>query len=165
MTLPASGPLSLTDVAAELGLSATGLSLGHQWVRQLAGQPYGSGTPVSYSGLRGQSAQFTGNVTFTMSSSNYGFVSSGSFACPFFGASTASINNQGDFSGSTPELVFAQAPNWVGNIILINNGVGQTTLTKVNATTWRGVGQNDTVPGGALPGGGTITKTMLIRPA
>jgi hypothetical protein len=52
MTLPASGPISMAQIAAELGISASGLSLNAAGVRSLAGQPSGS---VSMSNLRGKS--------------------------------------------------------------------------------------------------------------
>jgi hypothetical protein len=42
MTLPASGPISMSQIAAELGISATGLSLGDSRVRALAGKPTGA---------------------------------------------------------------------------------------------------------------------------
>lgn len=42
MTLPASGAMSLSMIAAELGIAATGLSLNDSRVRQLAGKPTGA---------------------------------------------------------------------------------------------------------------------------
>lgn len=53
MTLPASGPISLGQVAAELGI-ALPLSLGDSRVRTLAGVPSG---PITMGQLRGKSAQ------------------------------------------------------------------------------------------------------------
>ena len=53
MTLPASGPISMSQVAAELGISATGLSLNDSRVRALAGKPSGA---ISFADLLGKSA-------------------------------------------------------------------------------------------------------------
>jgi len=52
MTLPASGPISIGMVAAELGIGLP-LSLGDPRVRALAGKPSG---PISLGDLRGKSA-------------------------------------------------------------------------------------------------------------
>lgn len=53
MTLPATGPISMSMVAAELGISATGLSLNDSSVRNLASKPSGI---ISMSDLYGKSA-------------------------------------------------------------------------------------------------------------
>lgn len=53
MTLPATGPISMSQVATELGISATGLSLNDSRVRALAGKPSGA---ISMADLRGKSA-------------------------------------------------------------------------------------------------------------
>lgn len=53
MTLPASGTITMAQVAAELGISATGLSLNDSRVRALAGKPSGV---ISFSDLHGKSA-------------------------------------------------------------------------------------------------------------
>jgi hypothetical protein len=53
MTLPSSGPISMSQVAAELGISATGLSLNDSRVRALAGKPSGA---ISMNDLHGKSA-------------------------------------------------------------------------------------------------------------
>lgn len=53
MALPSSGPITMAQVAAELGISASGLSLDDSRVRQLAGRPSGS---ISMSDLLGKSS-------------------------------------------------------------------------------------------------------------
>ena len=53
MTLPSSGPITMAQVAAELGISASGLSLNDSRVRQLAGKPSGA---ISMADLRGKSS-------------------------------------------------------------------------------------------------------------
>lgn len=51
MALPSSGPITMAQVAAEIGISASGLSLDDSRVRQLAGRPSGS---ISMSDLLGK---------------------------------------------------------------------------------------------------------------
>lgn len=66
MTLPTTGPISISMVAAELGISSAGLSLGDARVRALAGKPTG---PISFSDLRGKTADGGGGgggATFTL---------------------------------------------------------------------------------------------------
>ena len=53
MALPSSGPITMAQVAAELGISASGLSLNDSRVRQLAGKPSGA---ISMADLRGKSS-------------------------------------------------------------------------------------------------------------
>ena len=53
MTLPASGTISMAQIAAELGISAAGLSLGDSRCRALAGVPSG---PISFSNFYGKSS-------------------------------------------------------------------------------------------------------------
>jgi hypothetical protein len=64
MTLPASGPISIGDVAAELGIGLP-LSLGDPRVRTLAGVPSG---PISLGQLRGKSV--AGPLTVTAQNSS-----------------------------------------------------------------------------------------------
>lgn len=127
MTLPA-GTISMSQVAAELGISQTGLSLNHSWVRQLAGQNSGS---VSMSNLQGQTAQPNWNAN-----PGSGPVLSFNFNVPFFRGTTSTVGT----SGTPPNpvtLTFASAPNWNGNILFKNNSTGASqVLTQQNATTW-----------------------------
>lgn len=53
MALPSSGTISMSQVAAELGVAATGLSLNDTRVRTLAGVPSGA---ISMSNLHGKSS-------------------------------------------------------------------------------------------------------------
>ncbi len=163
MTLPASF-LSMQQIATELGLSLP-LSLNHPWVIALAGK---SALPVSFSDLLGKTAQFNGSVTFQMGSGgSFGYISSITSLGAFFGGSGGVLNNMFDTSGNSAQLVFSVAPNWSGNIKVTNQTTGASAiLTKQNATTWQttSAGTN-TIPGNALPAGGTTTATMLIQPS
>ena len=60
MALPNSGPITMAQVAAELGISASGLSLNDSRVRQLAGKPSGA---ISMADLRGKSSVWVATLT------------------------------------------------------------------------------------------------------
>lgn len=60
MALPNSGPITMAMIAAEIGISASGLSLNDSRVRQLAGKPSGT---ISFSDLLGKSATWKGSIT------------------------------------------------------------------------------------------------------
>lgn len=78
MTLPTSGPITLGQVAAELGI-ARPLSLGDSRVRSLAGVPSG---PISLGQLRGKSASTPLNATGTNATGHGGSsTSNGSVSC------------------------------------------------------------------------------------
>lgn len=73
MTLQSSPPISLGDVANELGI-ALPLSLGDSRVLSLAGK---SGPPISLSDLLGKSSHFSTNVNVTSSQQNYSYSGGG----------------------------------------------------------------------------------------
>lgn len=60
MALPSSGPITMAQVAAELGISASGLSLDDSRVRQLAGKPSGA---ISFADLLGKSSVWVATLT------------------------------------------------------------------------------------------------------
>ncbi|MGG1943188.1 hypothetical protein AB1286_33150 [Trinickia sp. NRRL B-1857] len=142
MTLPASFPFSMSDVATELGLTLP-LSINHPWVIALA---FKSALPVSFSDLLGQSGHFDGNVT----GNGGGGTSSAPFptGSKFFGGTLSVITDQ---SGSItlsflipPGGVY---PNWTGNIKVVNVTAGlSVVLTKSNLSTWVGTGSASLVP-------------------
>jgi hypothetical protein len=76
MTTPSSPPISLKDVAGELGLSSVGLSLSDSRVRTLAGVPSG---PISLHNLLGKSA-YTPMSPIAMGGGS-GHGTTGSFLC------------------------------------------------------------------------------------
>lgn len=132
MTLPASFPLSLSQVATELGLSLP-LSINHAWVIALAGK---SALPVSFSDLLGQTGSPNWNGTPTGSP-----VVTMSMSVPFFRGTTSSIGSDGSTPVQNLFLNFSVAPNWSGKILFKNTTTGGSTLlTKVNSTTWEAVG-------------------------
>lgn len=125
MTLPASFPLSMSQVATELGLSLP-LSLSHAWIQALAGV---SGLPLSLSQLLGKTGRYDGSNTISS-----GPVYSINLNNPFFGGTLNILSQQG--TGNLT-LAFSSAPNWSGNINVINNSSGaNVVLAKQNSTTW-----------------------------
>lgn len=58
MTLPASGAISIAQVATELGIGATGLSLNDSRVRTLCSKPSGA---ISLADARGKSNNYVGS--------------------------------------------------------------------------------------------------------
>lgn len=167
MTLQASFPLSMAQIAAELQL-ALPLSINHTWVIALAGK---SALPVSFSDLLGKTGSFNGSVTFTMGSGvSFGNVqSSPSPLSAFFGGTISTITT-GIGNGSSGSINFdtsQPAPNWSGNIKITNQTAGASgVMTKQSAYVWSGSGmQAGTIPGGGLSGGQSTTATMLIQPS
>jgi hypothetical protein len=139
MTLQSSGPISLNDIAAELGISSAGLSLLDSRLLALAGK---SGPPVSISDFYGKSA-----------------VAPLSASCPDVNASRAT-NNTGLVSGSTSVSVSGGvAPysfSWVKN-----SGTGNFGAVAINSSTT----QNPTFTrSAAAPGSGAAgTYTCTIN--
>lgn len=112
MTLPASLPISMSQIAAELGLSLP-LSLQHSWVRALAQV---SGAACDFNSLRGKTGRFDGNVSVN----GVGVGSLGN--SPFFGVPLNALGNQGgqlsvNVNGATP-------PSYTGSIRVTNNTTG-----------------------------------------
>lgn len=129
MTLPA-GTISMSQVAAELGISQTGLSLDHSWIRQLAGAGASPAT-VSMSALQGQTARPTWSAN-----PGAGPVYAFNFSVPFFRGTTSVVGTTG-VNPQPVTLTFSAAPNWSGNILFTNTSTGVSQLlSKQNATTW-----------------------------
>lgn len=128
MTLPASFPMSMSQIATELGLSLP-LSINHAWVIALAGK---SGMPVSFSDLLGKTGHFSASLT----GGGAGPVLGVNFSsAPFFGGQLNQLMQQ----SASLSLTFSVAPNWGGNIAVGTTGYS-TVLTKTNSTTWSGTG-------------------------
>lgn len=115
MTLPAAFPLSLQQVANELGLSLP-LSLNHSSVLALAQK---SALPVSFNDLLGKTGRFDGNVFFQPT--GFGALSN----APFFGGTLNSIANQG--GQLTVNCVNAPV-TFAGSIKLTNNTTGVSAV-------------------------------------
>lgn len=127
MTTPASGAISMSQINTELGTNVN--NLGHAWVRLLAGKP-ATGS-LKYSDLYSKTGHFTGAITLSASTQSVGF------NMTFFaGTSTSLLRNA---SNGNVELDFTVAPNWTGNIFIINNSTGaSSTMTRQNSVSWQG---------------------------
>jgi hypothetical protein len=156
MTLPVSFPMSMSQIATELGLSLP-LSINHTWVIALAGK---SGLPVSFSDLLGKSGRWDGTKTAASLPAGPQIQN---INASFFGG-TLSTATFVTFGGANNfEIVFSTGPTtYSGNLKIINNTDGQTSavLTKTNSTTWDSVGGlTDTV---IILG---VSKSYSILPA
>ncbi|WP_175741447.1 hypothetical protein [Burkholderia ambifaria] len=153
MTLPASFPMSMSQIAAELGLSLP-ISINHTWIIALAGK---SGLPVSFSDLLGQTGIATGNATGT---SGGGGITA-PFSSPWFRGQISQLGaTTGGAPGLTVSISFSSAPNWSGNILLKNNTTGGSiVLPKVNSTSWS-INSN---PGNIVRSG--FTDNFTIQPS
>ena len=156
MTLPAAFPLSMSQVATELGLSLP-LSLSHAWVEALAQK---AALPVSFSDLRGKTGRFDGNVSINVT--GFGPFPTGS---TLFGATLSQI--LGSYNGATlltVEIDFNNGtwpPNYTGNFKLTNNSTGASCvlsqLSPGASNTWR----NSSPPQNIIRKGQTDNFTIL----
>lgn len=158
MTLPASGPISIGMVAAELGI-AKPLSLGDSRVRALAGVPSG---PISLGQLRGKSA--VGPLTLT-GMDDYGSADSQ------FGGGTVSCSPSVYAAGGVEPKTYAWSTlsNPRGATVILgtsssvtvrftftNNATGSATVT-LRCTVTDGAGTQRTVDvTGLLEWGGNL---------
>lgn len=119
MALPASGQISLSQVAVELGRASNATtSLGESAVRSLAGVPSGA---ISLDNLHGKSAAFAATITTSQQELNLATWAS---ANGWNGSASATITiNSGVYIWSdntaTPALTTGSFP---GGLTIINNG-------------------------------------------
>lgn len=137
MTLPASLPVSMSQIANEVGLGLP-LSVNHAWLLQLIGKV---GFPISFTDFLSKTGRFDGSLPATSGGTFTIFFSN----APFFGGQLSSMN--GDASGNS-NLFFSSAPNWTGNIKAINNTTSAScVMPKTSSTTWGGTVGNILRPG------------------
>jgi hypothetical protein len=149
MTLPASFPISMSQIAAELGLSLP-LSISHPWVEALANK---SGLPVSFSDLLGKTAQFNGNISFTSGSFSTGFTPT------LFGGTV--LDMEGLYSGGVLTQVTlnfsSNPPVYRGNFLLVNHTTGQSIVVAyAGGNQWN----NNAPPAGFIVGSNTYNFTV-----
>jgi hypothetical protein len=121
MTLPASFPLSMSQIAAELNRSLP-LSLLDQWVQYLAN----SAPPISMSQLLGKTGRFDGNRIGQTAGGLYIDLS----GQPFFNGTLTTL--QVDLSGGGTQLTCGPNSSWPGNVLVRNNTTGvQLVLNKI----------------------------------
>ncbi len=143
MTLPVSGPISMFNVATELGITAPAISLNHPWVRALAQIPSGA---ISMFSLLGKSGNFAG----------IGNVIGGAIQMPmpFFGGGTNGVSeveqtNNGNGTYTIQLFLSPAPPVYTGNVVLFDSTTGQTVvLTYVSPGNWQNLAsQQILVPG------------------
>ncbi|HEF4777126.1 TPA: hypothetical protein SAP37_001033 [Burkholderia multivorans] len=150
MTLP-TGQISMSQIAAELGISATGLNLNHGWVRALAGKPSGT---IGFSDLRGKTGRFDGNLAPRNGGTNPP-TEAVDVNAPFFGATIVTVASA---IGGGCRLTFSGTPTWGGNIRVTNNSLGQSAVFSPDSPNSWG-----TSTGGGFLGdvGSTYSFTLL----
>jgi hypothetical protein len=124
MTLPTSFPLTIAEVATELGLPLP-LSLASYFVQALAGV---TALPLSMSQLLGKTGRFDGNVT-TAAELNFTILGPLS-AAPFFGATLSQLVSFINHNPNPPTLSVegVGVSGWAGNIKLLNNTTGFSAI-------------------------------------
>ncbi|MGN6084922.1 hypothetical protein [Trinickia sp.] len=136
MTLPASFPLSMSQVATELGLSLP-LSLNHPWVIALGG--VGPTLPLGFSDLLGQSGHVNANGTVQqISNVDYRVNLTGT---PFFSRFGGYISTLEETTFSTNLLVSNTDlhPTYTGKIKIINTTLGDSlVLSYIGSGQWGG---------------------------
>jgi hypothetical protein len=120
MTLPASGAISMSQMAHEVGLSLP-ISINHPWFLLLIGK---SGFPISFSDFYGKTGRFDGSVL-----ANSGAIQLG--GAPLFGGTLGSAFSGG--TGASANIIFNTVPQWTGNLKLTNNTTGASLVM-----TWLG---------------------------
>lgn len=140
MTLPAAFPMSMSQIATELGLSLP-LSINHAWVIALA---HKNALPVSFSDLLGKTGRFDGSAT--------GQIAGGQFTTVFIGVSAPLFDGQisqlsvaeepGNayslqLTFASPPTPGARAPYWPYNIRVTNNTTGASfVLPNIGQYAW-----------------------------
>jgi hypothetical protein len=128
MTLPSSGPISMSDINNELGSNRNHMD--DVLVRALAGRPTGS-TAIFFSDLWGKTGKIARGISMDSNMSSVGF------------SGTLLMNGVADHlfrnaSNGNIELDFTSAPAWQGNYTIINNTTGgSATLVRQNSVSWQ----------------------------
>ncbi|HEH9441869.1 TPA: hypothetical protein SIA39_003937 [Aeromonas sobria] len=135
MALPSSGQIFMSQIATELGIASTGLSLNDQRVRALAGKPSG---PVWFSDFWGKANAYTGTISIGNSGTTSGVYRPnpssgwvyGSFSNPTcYGAAIIWMTWEVDRYGGvgTGDIKFSSA---IGNVLQITlNGKSWNTTS------------------------------------
>ncbi|WP_124480209.1 hypothetical protein [Burkholderia stagnalis] len=149
MTLPASFPLSMSQISNELGLSFP-ISISHSWVLKLA--QIGS-LPISFNQLLGKTGRFDGSP---LCNSGGGGLTINLGAAPWFGGQLNFLTESFSPAGTT--LAFNAAPNWNGNILVSNNTTSVSlVLGQLNGSTWT----SGSAPSNLLRAGQSDSITIL----
>jgi hypothetical protein len=147
MTLPASYPISMSQIANEVGLSLP-VSLTHPFIEDLAQlNGWSSGKPISFSQLLGLTGRCDQNITPDFVGSPFNYWEIAFSALPFYGGTIQNVSVSG--TGVGGPTIGAQVfinfvsghgigPQVTHNIKLVNNSTGVSLVfnTKVNGYEW-----------------------------
>ena len=160
MTLQSTPPISLGQVATELGLS-TPISLGHAWVIALAGK---SALPVSLGDLLGKSGKVN-QTSFCSSQANGLTISLGLDV--LFGGQLNYYNQvhfDGVYSAVLQFLTGVTQPNWSGNLKITNNTTGVSlVLPPMGGGAWGLSSTSPVAPANLLRAG--LSDNFTIAPS
>lgn len=139
MTLPASGTISMSQVASELGLANAGINLNHVWVRALAQKASGA---ISLGDLHGKTGRFDGNLAGIGGGGSPQIVNfSGGTKIFGMGLVSALVDSSGNFNLNTDG-----AGNWTGNLKFVNNTTGFSIVSsRFNVTNWTAAGASQSL--------------------
>jgi hypothetical protein len=136
MTLPAAFPLSMSQIATELGLSLP-LSINHPWVIALAGK---TALPVSFSDLLGKSGHCnaSGTVRMDAGGGNIFYLVNVVPNVQFFDSQISQIIEQQ--IGPPIGVTAANTPTaYTGSLIVTNTTLNRSSvLTYVGSGEWAG---------------------------
>lgn len=136
MTLPAAFPLSMSQVATELGLSLP-LSLSHAWVEALARK---TALPVSFSDLLGKTGRFDGNLTVNLTDgSTYAEIDT---SLSFFNISITAIYSSNANGGQLGIFATGTPPASISKVLLKNNTTGASAVLgpPISGQAWTATG-------------------------
>lgn len=157
MTLPVSGPISLSQIANEVGLSLP-VSINHPWLLTLINKP---GLPVSFSDFYGKAGRYDGSLLCQSEGGSQVIQFSSS---PWFGGQLSNlVAVQNIFTGQYSLILgCASAPNWGGNLSVRNNTTGVSiVLPKMDSVDWGLQGSSPVTPTNLLRLGNTDSFTVL----
>jgi hypothetical protein len=118
----------MSQIAAELGLSLP-LNLQHVWVRALAQV---GGAACDFNSLRGKTGRFDGAIASTFANP---LISISFGGAPFFGGTLNGASQ--NISNGNLQITSLSAPNWTGNVKLINNTTAvSAVLPFAGSGTW-----------------------------
>lgn len=126
----------MAQIAAELNISQTGLTLNHPWVRQLAG--VGTTGPINMDELRGQTGQVSGSAPTIEGGSLAFSVNFAGAGLPFFRGNITHIGQ-----GTVLNVSGNASITYTGNLRAVNNSSGvQYILAYAGGQSWQVTANN-----------------------
>lgn len=136
MTLPASLPISMSQIAAELGLSLP-LSLNHTWVEALANK---AALPVSFSDVIGKTGRFDGNLYVDITDGST--IAEIDTSIPFFNITITSLYSANSNGGQLGIFANGTPPPSISKVLIKNNTTGASAVlgTPISGQAWTAKG-------------------------